>query len=87
MSEYTRLPEYDEDWGEAFIRAMRAHMEQLYASLDVEDPDDPAADPVVLSGQPFCGCEDCDERERYTLATILIIEGYEAGKVKLVDVE
>jgi hypothetical protein len=79
-----RLPEFDEEWGEAFTTAMREHMDQLYESIDA-DEDDPAADPVVLSGAPFCGCTDCDERERYLLATILIIEGYEQGKVKLVD--
>lgn len=82
----TKLPAFDEEWGTYFVNQIRAHMEQLYDSIDAEE-DDPAADPVVLSGQPFCGCEDCDERERYLLATILIIEGYRAGKVKLVDVE
>jgi len=82
-----RVPEFDEDWGEAFTRVMRAHMEQLYASIDDYGDGVAVEDPVVISGQPFCGCEDCDERERYMLATILIIEGYEAGKVKLVDVE
>jgi hypothetical protein len=78
---YTRLPNFDEEWGKSFIAKMRQHMEQLYASVYDED----TADPVQLLPEfPFCGCEECDERERYLLAMILIIEGYEAGKVTLV---
>jgi hypothetical protein len=32
---------------------------------------------------PFCGCQDCYEREVYLMATKLVIEGYESGKVHL----
>ena len=81
-----RMPEFDEEWGEAFVTTMREHMDQLYESLDAEE-DDPAADPVLISGQPFCGCPDCDERERYTLATILILEAAERGEIRLVEVD
>jgi len=81
----TRMPEFSEEWGQSFITKMRAHMEQLYESVNDDGEEDP--DPVLLSGQPFCGCEDCDERERYLLATILIIEGYEAGEVTLVSAD
>ena len=78
-----RLPDFDVEWGEEFTQRMRAHMDQLYESVTVGDGE---MDQVTVSDQPFCGCEDCDERERYLLATILIIEGYEQGKVRLVDV-
>jgi hypothetical protein len=76
----TRLPDYDEQWGEEFVTQMREHMDQLYASVDAEEQ-------LTVSGQPFCGCQDCDERERYLLAIILILEGHEQGRVRLVDVE
>jgi hypothetical protein len=76
------MPEFDETWGAAFIERMRTHMDELHESLYGEDD----REQETISGQPFCGCQDCDERERYLLATILILEGYEQGKVRLVDV-
>ena len=78
----TRMPEYDERWAEGFIERIREHMDQLYWSLDGEDD----REQETLSGQPFCGCQDCDERERYLLAIMLILEGHEQGKVRLADV-
>jgi ArsR family metal-binding transcriptional regulator len=85
MSEFARMPEFDEEWGRAFTAAMRAHMEQLHESVyGFDDDAEPTAEPMqVYPEYPFCGCEDCDERERYGLAMILIIEGYENGEVKL----
>jgi len=78
-----RLPEFDEAWGENFIDQMRDYIDTLEASLD----DDNEIEIDTLSGVPFCGCTDCYERETYLLATKLVIEGYEAGKVRLVDVD
>lgn len=79
-----RLPDFDVEWGEEFTRRMREHMDALYESVTLGDGE---TDQVTVSDQPFCGCEDCDERERYLLATILILEGHEQGRVRLVDVE
>jgi hypothetical protein len=75
------MPDFDEEWGRAFTIAMREHMNQLYES--VVDAEGETAPMQVYPEYPFCGCEDCDERERYGLAMILIIEGYETGQVKL----
>jgi hypothetical protein len=84
-----RVPEFDEEWGNEFVTQIRAHMEALYESVleEAEAEDDVEVEQNVISGQPFCGCEDCDERERYLLATILILEGHEQGRVRLVDVD
>lgn len=75
------VPEYSEEWGQSFIDRMRAYMEALEASVE-----DDSVEVETLSGVPYCGCEDCVEREYGLMAVKLTIEGYEAGEVRLVDV-
>jgi hypothetical protein len=82
MSGFGRVPEYSEEWGEAFLAAMHDYLETLETSLEGDDLDN---DVETISGEPFCGCADCYEREMYLMATKLVVEGYESGKVRLVD--
>jgi hypothetical protein len=79
MSSYGRVPVFGEEWGEAFTEAMRDYVNLLEVALE----DETEAEIETLSGEPFCGCQDCYEREVYLMATKLVIEGYEAGKVHL----
>jgi len=79
MSSYGRVPIFEEEWGEAYMEAMRVYVDLLEVSLE----DGTEAEIETLSGMPFCGCSDCYEREVYLMATKLVIEGYEAGKVHL----
>jgi hypothetical protein len=79
VSAYPRVPEYSEQWGERFIDAMHEYISGLERGVDEGD------DVETISGEPFCGCSDCYEREAYLMAIALAIEGYEAGEVRLVD--
>ena len=76
-----RRPEFDEAWGQTFTDRMRDYLDTLAASLDEDDE----TEVDTLSGLPFCGCPDCYDRETWLLATLLAVEGYEAGNVRLVD--
>jgi hypothetical protein len=78
-SKYGRLPVFEEEWGEAFMEAMREYVDLLEVSLE----DETESEVETLSGVPFCGCSDCYEREVYLMATKLVLEGQEAGKVHL----
>ena len=55
----TRIPVYDDEWGEYFTRKLNDYMDGIYHDLDVD------GDPETLSGEPFDGCETCDFRERH----------------------
>ena len=81
MSSFGRVPVFGEEWGESFVTALREYIDVLEVSLEGETE----AEVETISGDPFCGCSDCYEREVYLLATKLVIEGYEAGKVWLED--
>jgi hypothetical protein len=79
VSGFGKVPVFDEAWGVDFEVRMVEYMNSLYFSLDA--PIDVEVE--TISGEIFCGCETCDFRERYLMATKLIIEGYQAGKVRL----
>jgi hypothetical protein len=79
MSSYGRVPIFEEEWGEAFMGAMREYVDLLEVSLE----DGTEGEIETLSGMPFCGCSDCYEREVYLMATKLVLEGQEDGKVWL----
>jgi hypothetical protein len=90
MSGFGRVPVFDEEWGDLFLKKLNDYMQTLEAFLDVEglDPDiapDLESDVETISGEPFCGCSDCYERESYLMAAKLVIEGYEAGRIRLED--
>jgi hypothetical protein len=78
-SSYGRVPVYGEEWGESFMEAMRTYVDILEVALE----HDTEAEVETLSGMPFCGCSDCYEREVYLMATKLVLEGQEDGKVWL----
>jgi hypothetical protein len=79
---FGKIPTYSEEWGEGFIEAMRDYMGALERSIDYESEEN-GQEVETISGQPFCGCTDCYERESYLMAIKLTVEGYEAGLVKL----
>jgi hypothetical protein len=81
MSAYPLVPAYSEQWGDRFIATLHDYISDLERSVDEGD------DVETISGEPFCGCSDCYEREAYLMALKLAIEGYEAGEVRLVDAE
>lgn len=84
--DFPQLPVYSEAWGERFIETMREYINGLERAFDDdEDTGVDVDDPPTISGQVFCGCADCYEREMYLMAVALTIEGYEAGEVRLAD--
>lgn len=81
-----RRPVFDEVWGERFQMQLLTYMEGLRLAVDEESQD--AGDveyPETLSGEPFCGCSDCEEREYLLMAIALALEGAESGQVSLDD--
>jgi hypothetical protein len=81
---FGRVPVFSEAWGEKTLAAMREYIETLELALD---DDSMEMEVETLSGEPFCGCSDCYEREGYLMMTKLVLEGHEAGEVRLSDVE
>lgn len=81
MPSFGRVPVFSEEWGEQFSTTMQDYLTRLEQSL--EDAID--ADVETISGEPFCGCSVCWERETYLMAVKLAIEGHEAGLVWLED--
>jgi len=80
---FGRLPVYSEEWGAEFLTTMHDYIESLEISVENEIENIVEGVAPTISGDSFCGCMVCYERETYLMATKLIIEGYEAGKVWL----
>ena len=78
MPSFGRVPVFGEEWGEQFTTTLGEYIERLELSLE-----DDTVEVETISGDPFCGCSVCYDRETYLMATKLAIEGYENGKVWL----
>jgi hypothetical protein len=72
-----RGPCFEEDFGDDLLAFVHGYMEGLYDGLD-----GPVA-PDTITGYAFCGCEVCEERERYIAIMTFTLEGAEAGRVHL----
>jgi hypothetical protein len=77
-----RLPVFDEVWGEQFAEQIREYLDGLWHEVEAGGVAE-----ETLSGYPFCGCEECMFREEMFLATKLVLEGQEAGKVWLEEAD
>ena len=70
--------EFDEVWAEEAIGTVKRVMQTLDDSV-IE------GHPIVMtpSGTPFCGCDDCADRETLYVMTILVAQGVARGRVRL----
>ena len=71
------VPAFSEEWGKQVITTMRDYIDVLERSVD------DGSEVETLSGQPFCGCTDCYERETYLLLIKLTLQGQKDGLVYL----
>ena len=77
----THRVEFTEEWG----RELERKLEEYLADLEhgVDNPDERIE---TLTGEPYCGCQTCIDRETRYAITLWVLEGAQAGDVKLVDV-
>lgn len=71
--------DFDDDWGSMVESAIDLMLEEQMEGLESDDP------PESPSGIMFCGCETCVTREMSYLITVLAIQGYKNGKVRLTE--
>ena len=64
---------FSEEWGRTTQDAVAETLDELRDNEERETP----------SGEPFCGCHTCEERELLYLATLLGVLGYISGEVRL----
>ena len=72
----------DAEWVMGIERGLDEYLGELWSALDeeAEDNEDPASMQVSLTGDYFCGCDVCINRETFAYLLPVIIEGFKAGK-------
>jgi len=71
----------DQDWAKTLENEYEEYLWDCEASIDGEESDDFA----TLSGEPFCGCTTCYNREQMFFLVPRIIEGYKEGKITYLE--
>jgi hypothetical protein len=69
----------DPEWAANLQRGLGDYMTTLYDSIDSGE------EVETESGAPYCGCNDCEDRELLTYMAPRIIVGYQQKKIDLVD--
>jgi hypothetical protein len=72
----------DGDWAHELETGVADYTDMLFEAV-YEGPDDEI--PETLSGNPFCGCADCFWREALFYLVPRLLEGYNEGKVELIE--
>jgi hypothetical protein len=72
----------DVEWVQKIERGLDDYLGELWTALDeeAEDNEDPASMQVSLTGDYFCGCDVCINRETFAYLLPVIIDGFKAGK-------
>ena len=68
---------YSEEWGDALQRDHDEYMDALFGSLETEEG---MAD---ITGEPFCGCFDCERRASWTFLLLRAVQAYRDGSLRL----
>lgn len=71
---------FTEEWGELVQEAVADMLAEQWR----DDWPDADSAPPAPSGEPFCGCPTCEQRETSYLAVMLGIVGYLSGDVELI---
>lgn len=72
----------DGDWAHELETGVEDYTDMLFEAV-YEGTEDEI--PETLSGQPFCGCSACFWREALFYLVPRLLEGYEEGKVELLE--
>jgi hypothetical protein len=76
----------DQEWAVDLERSYDEYVMGLDIFLAPEEELDTDL-PDTISGQPFCGCNNCYSREQLFFLVPRIIRGYKEGKVTLAEDE
>jgi hypothetical protein len=63
-------------------RAFDEYMSNLYQGILDGDPEGGVEVLDTLSGEPFCGCETCEQREVFAFLMPRFIDMYEQGSIR-----
>jgi len=83
MNEQPKWYHTDSYWADLLQYDFEEYTASLYNSIEdelLEDGTEP--EPITISGEPFCGCNDCSTREILCFLIPRIIQGYKDGKLK-----
>lgn len=75
MSNYVHT---DVEWAKKLHSDFEQYMGQCW-NLAYDEDEATSEGFETLSGQPYCGCGDCEVREIFTFLIPRIIEAYKAG--------
>ena len=73
----------DTEWAQELEQTYEEYLWNCESAIDGEEPNDF----VPLSGEPFCGCSTCYNREQLFFLVPKIIKAYKEGKVVLAEDE
>lgn len=72
----------DEDWAHELEKGAEAYTDMLFEAVWEGEEEEV---PETLSGEPFCGCSTCFWREALFYLVPRLLEGYNEGKVELIE--
>jgi hypothetical protein len=72
----------DQAWAHDLEKGVEVYTDMLFEAV-YEGTEDMV--PETLSGDPFCGCSACFWREALFYLVPRLLEGYEEGKVELLE--
>jgi hypothetical protein len=72
----------DQDWAHTLEKGVEDYTDMLMDAV-YEGTDDEISE--TISGEPFCGCAQCFWRETLFYLVPRLLEGYEEGKVELLE--
>jgi len=72
----------DQDWAHTLEKGVEDYTDMLMDAI-YEGTDDEVSE--TLSGELFCGCSQCFWRETFFYLVPRLLEGYEEGKVELLE--
>lgn len=70
---------YSVEWGDALERDHDEYMGALYDSLETDEG------MLDITGEPFCGCWDCERRASWSFLLIRALHSYREGSLRLED--
>lgn len=75
----------DEEWAKLLQYDFEHYLGACHDQVEAEWFEEEVPEFETVSGEPFCGCQDCETREILMFLVPRIIQGYKDGKLKLED--
>lgn len=71
----------DVEWVVSIERGLDEYLGSLWSALEESDNEDTdTSQDISLTGDYFCGCDVCINRESFAYLLPVIIDGFKAGK-------